>query len=78
MQELQETLLLEQPIVSQQLAVLRNQGIVVGQKEGSSVRYSLRDPLVDDLLVVARKIFNNQFANTQDLHRELQREAQQL
>ncbi|GKS60099.1 hypothetical protein YTPLAS18_36260 [Nitrospira sp.] len=70
--------MLEQPIVSQQLAVLRTQGIVLGQKEGSSVRYSLRDPLVGDLLVVARKIFNNQFANTQGLLRELQREVQRL
>src|SRR6266404_9538416 len=38
-QELQEALTLDQPIVSQQLAVLRNQGIVSAQKEGlSSVR----------------------------------------
>jgi DNA-binding transcriptional ArsR family regulator len=44
-QELQKALTLEQPIVSQQLAVLRNQGIVTTQKEGLSVRYTLRDPL---------------------------------
>ena len=44
-QELQEQLALGQPIVSQQLAVLRHQGIVSAQKEGLSVRYALRDPL---------------------------------
>jgi DNA-binding transcriptional ArsR family regulator len=44
-QELQEELALDQPIVSQQLAVLRNQGIVSARKEGLSVRYALRDPL---------------------------------
>jgi len=74
-QELQEALALDQPIVSQQLAVLRNQGIVATEKEGVSVRYALRDPLVGELLDVARRIFNNHFASTRGLLRELQREA---
>ena len=39
-----------------------------------SVRYMVRDPLVRDLLDVARRIFNNQFASTRGLLRELQRE----
>jgi DNA-binding transcriptional ArsR family regulator len=74
-QELQEALALDQPIVSQQLAVLRNRGIVLARKEGLSVRYELRDPLVADLLDVARRIFNNQFASTRGLLRELRRET---
>jgi DNA-binding transcriptional ArsR family regulator len=74
-QELQEALALDQPIVSQQLAVLRNLNVVSARKEGSSVRYGVRDPLVADLLDVARRIFNNHFANTQGLLRELQREG---
>ena len=74
-QELQEALTLDQPVVSQQLAVLRNQGIVSAQKEGSSVRYTLRDPLVGGLLDLARRIFNNHFDNTQGLLRELRREG---
>ena len=74
-QELQDALALEQPAVSQQLAVLRNQGIVTTQKTGLSVRYTLRDPLVGDLLDVARRIFNNQLVSTQGLLRELRREG---
>src|SRR5579864_202057 len=74
-QELQDALALEQPIVSQQLAVLRNQSIVTAQKEGVSARYTLRDPLVGDLLDVARHIFNNRLVTTRVLLRELQREA---
>ena len=74
MQELQEALTLAQPIVSQQLAVLRNQGIVMAQQKGLSVRYTLRDPLVGDLLDVARRIFNNQLVSTRGLLRELRRE----
>src|SRR6188768_1695785 len=58
-QELQEALGVEQPVVSQQLAVLRTTNIVAGKKEGVSVRYAVRDPLIADLLDVARKIFNN-------------------
>ena len=73
-QELQDELALDQPIVSQQLAVLRNQGIVSGLKEGSSVRYAVRDLLVGDLLDIARRIFNNHFDNTRGLLRELRRE----
>jgi DNA-binding transcriptional ArsR family regulator len=74
-QELQHALALEQPIVSQQLAVLRNHGIVIPEKTGLSVRYALRDPLVGDLLDVARRIFNNHLVSRQGLLRELQREA---
>jgi len=74
-QELQETLALDQPIVSQQLAVLRNQGVVSAQKEGVSVRYALRDPLVGDLLRVARSIFDNRLGTSTGLLRELRRES---
>lgn len=73
--ELQEALALDQPSVSQQLAVLRNHGIVSAEKEGLAVRYALRDPLVGELLEIARTIFNNHFVSTQDLHRELQKES---
>jgi|SRR5215471_230903 len=73
-QELQDALGVDQPIASQQLAVLRNHGIVSGQKQGLSVRYSLRDPQVAELLAVARRIFNNHLVSTRGLLRELQRE----
>jgi DNA-binding transcriptional ArsR family regulator len=74
-QELQETLALGQPVVSQQLAVLRNQGLVTSEKQGLSVRYSLRDPAIAELLAVARRIFNNHLVDTGGMLRELQREA---
>jgi DNA-binding transcriptional ArsR family regulator len=74
-QELQDALGAEQPVVSQQLAVLRASNIVAGRKEGVSVRYALRDRLIDDLLIVARRIFNNHLVSTQDLLRQLKHEA---
>ena len=73
-QELQDILKVDQPVVSQQLAVLRAKNIVEGRKEGTSVRYLVRDPLIGELLAVARRIFNNHLVGTQGLLRELQRQ----
>jgi ArsR family transcriptional regulator len=44
--------------VSQQLAVLRARQLVVGRKEGTSVYYRAADPLVFELLDIARAIFD--------------------
>jgi len=74
-QELQEALGLDQPAVSQQLAVLRNHGLVTSQKQGLSVRYALRDPTIAELLAAARRIFNNHLVDTGGMLRELQRES---
>jgi DNA-binding transcriptional ArsR family regulator len=74
-QELQEILGVDQPVVSQQLAILRAKNIVAGRKEGTSVRYVVRDPLIGDLLGVARQIFNNNLVDTQGLLRELKRQT---
>jgi ArsR family transcriptional regulator len=76
-QELQEALGLEQPVVSQQLAVLRSNNIVAGRKEGASVRYGVRDPLIAALLDTARRIFNNQLVGTRDMLRQLKREGRE-
>lgn len=50
--------------VSQQLMILRTKNIVTGTKDGNRVIYSLRDPLIIELLVVARQIFNNHLVDT--------------
>lgn len=73
-QELQEELRLEQPVVSQQLAVLRAKHIVAARKQGTIVRYGVRDPLLGDLLEIARRIFDSHFVGTQTLLRELRQE----
>jgi hypothetical protein len=53
---------------------LRANNIVAGRKEGVNVRYSVRDPLIADLLSTARRIFNNHLVGTQDLLRQLKNE----
>ena len=77
-QELQDALGLDQPSVSQQLAVLRAKNLVVASKAGTSVRYSVRDPKVLELLAIARAIFNNRLVDTQTMLKELRREAKRV
>jgi ArsR family transcriptional regulator len=74
-QEIQSALNLDQPIVSQQLAILRAKNIVEPRKQGASIRYAVRDPALGELLSVARRIFNNHLMGTQTMLRELTREG---
>lgn len=74
-QELQEALGLDQPSVSQQLAILRAKNLVTASKSGTSVRYAVRDQAIHELLATARAIFNNRLIDTQTMLKELRREA---
>ncbi|GAA3315785.1 hypothetical protein GCM10020331_011460 [Ectobacillus funiculus] len=51
--------------VSQQLTIFTEQkNVVYGTKDGNKVMYSLRDPMIVELLSVARQIFNNHLVDT--------------
>ena len=65
--ELQEALGVDQPTVSQQLAILRGKNIIVGRKQGSNIYYSCRDPAIFEFLDAAKKIFNNHLVNIKDM-----------
>jgi DNA-binding transcriptional ArsR family regulator len=69
--ELQAVLGIDQSSVSQQLAVLRNKNIVESRKEGTTVYYTVRDPMIFQLLDIARAIFNNHLIDTQAMLRQL-------
>ena len=73
--ELQEALDLDQPTVSQQLAVLRAKNIVEARKDGTAVLYTVRDVSIAELLEIARRIFDNHLIGTQTMLRELRREG---
>lgn len=62
--EIQSILGSEGSAVSQQLTVLRSKNIVSGTKDGNRVIYTLRDPMIIELLQVARQIFNNHLVDT--------------
>ncbi|MNO55511.1 putative HTH-type transcriptional regulator [compost metagenome] len=72
--ELQNVLGSEGSAVSQQLAVLRAKNLVNTVKEGTTVVYSLRDPLLKDLLAVARQIFNNHLIESISLLKDIQKQ----
>lgn len=54
---IQERLGIEQANVSQHLAILRNRQIVVSRKEGNQVFYSLRNPVLVEVLDIMRRYF---------------------
>jgi len=47
---------IESSHLSQQLGLLRRAGLVSTRKEGNTVHYALRDPLVAELLAVAKQL----------------------
>ena len=65
--ELQPMVGIELSHLSQQLGVLRRAGLVTARKERSSVFYALRDPLVADLLSVAKQFLLGTLEQTRDL-----------
>ena len=70
-QDLQRRLGVDQPIVSQQLAKLRASGIVTSKRRGSSTLYEVTDPMIADLLRVAKQILNRHLVGVKSLLREL-------
>lgn len=57
--ELIEHLGMEQANISQHLAVLRSRQIVVNRKSGNQVFYSVRDPILLEVLALMRRYFQN-------------------
>jgi ArsR family transcriptional regulator len=62
--EIQSLIGSEGSAVSQQLMILRAKNIVSGTKNGNKVIYTLKDPMIIELLAVARQIFNNHLVDT--------------
>ncbi len=69
--DLQPLVGIESSHLSQQLGVLRRAGLVTTRKEGSSVIYALKDPLVADLLLVAKRFLLSSLSETRDLLADL-------
>jgi DNA-binding transcriptional ArsR family regulator len=72
---MQDELKVDQPLVSQQIAVLRGKNIVASRKLGTTVKYAIRDPLVGELLKTARQIFEIHLKDTQTMLRELRKKG---
>jgi len=69
--EMQPLVGIESSHLSQQLGVLRRAGLVTTRKEGAAVVYAIKDPLLVDLLAVAKRLLINALSETEDLLDEL-------
>lgn len=65
--ELRDILNIEAANVSQQLAILRSKNLVTTRKDGNNVYYSIKDPMVFQLLDLTKAIFNNHLIDIQSL-----------
>lgn len=73
--EMQPLVGIESSHLSQQLGILRRAGLVTTRKEGASVIYSLADPLLADLLAVAKRLLISSLVQTEDLLADLRAAA---
>jgi DNA-binding transcriptional ArsR family regulator len=73
--EMQPEIGIELSHLSQQLAILRRAGLVTTRKEGQSVYYSVKDPLITELLRVAKQLLISSLTETRDLLADLHAEA---
>ena len=55
--DLEEQLEIRQPTLSQQLAVLRNEGVVETRREGKNIFYSVADPALLEILAVLYRLY---------------------
>lgn len=58
--------------LSQQLRILRRAGLVASRREGSTVYYSIREPLLVELLAVARRLLISSLTQSRDLLADLE------
>lgn len=70
-----ERLGVEQANVSQHLAVLRAKNIVVGRKAGNQVFYSIRSPLLLDVLKIMREYFEEHLSEALGMLEEMKQES---
>ena len=66
---------MEQSNVSQHLAILRSRRLVTNRKEGNRVFYSLRDPILREVLVLMRRYAASHLADDLALLREMKEPA---
>ena len=62
---------LEQANASQHFAVLRSKQVVTNRKEGNQVFYSLRDPILIEVLDVLKRYFYSQLSETVSMLKEI-------
>ena len=65
--ELQQNLEIDASSVSQQLSLMRTRQLVNARKQGTNVYYKVRDPLIFEMMDIAREIFQNHVESMQSM-----------
>ena len=72
---IQEKLGVEQANLSQHLAILRSHQIVLNRKDGNQVFYSIRNPLLVEVLDIMRRYFQANLADAVQMLEEVECEV---
>lgn len=72
---IQEKLGVEQANLSQHLSILRSRQIVANRKDGNQVFYSIRNPVLVEVLDVMRRYFQTNLADAIQMLEEVECEA---
>ncbi|MFC1953748.1 ArsR/SmtB family transcription factor [Chloroflexota bacterium] len=65
--ELAKTLEIPQAVVSRQLALLRNRGVVIARREGTNVYYSISDSRIVEACDLVHEVLLNNLAKNREL-----------
>ena len=71
---IQERLGIEQANLSQHLAILRSRQIVTNRKDGNQVFYSIRNPMLLEVLDIMRRYFQANLAEAVQMLNEIEAE----
>ena len=69
--ELAQALVISQAVISRQLAILREKGVVTPRREGTNVYYSLSDPKIGDACDIVHEVLLHQIERNRELSERL-------
>jgi DNA-binding transcriptional ArsR family regulator len=69
--DLSRVLEINQAVVSRQLAILREKGVVTPRREGTNVYYSLTDPKIGEACDLVHEVLLNQIEKNRELSERL-------
>ena len=72
---IQEKLTIEQANLSQHLAILRSRQLVSNRKEGNQVFYSIKNPVLAEVLDIMRRYYQAHLAEAVHMLEEVEMEA---
>ena len=75
--ELEEQLGIRQPTLSQQLGVLRTEGVVSTRRQGKNIYYSVADPAMLEIVAVLYRLYcnNDRFEHSNHSNNSVQKET---